>query len=151
MPQGKVKWFSSKKGYGFIREEEKDRDIFLHVSALENSKYRLDKGLITKEQIEKINKELVRKRELDDYELTFYDNYLVSCKRSIENKSKEGFWETFIVMSIFSWIGLYFANRFPKWNAYYLHRFIRYKSLGNASWEPKKSPKFPKMSEEKFC
>ena len=41
MPQGKVKWFSAKKGYGFIREEEKDRDIFLHVSALENSKLRV--------------------------------------------------------------------------------------------------------------
>ena len=37
MPTGKVKWFSSKKGYGFIREEDKERDIFLHVSALENS------------------------------------------------------------------------------------------------------------------
>ena len=35
MPQGKVKWFSAKKGYGFIREDEKDRDIFLHVTALE--------------------------------------------------------------------------------------------------------------------
>ena len=41
MPQGKVKWFSAKKGYGFIREEEKDRDIFLHVSALESSKLRV--------------------------------------------------------------------------------------------------------------
>ena len=87
---------------------------FFFDAALENSKYRLDKGLITKEQIEKITKELERKRELDDYELTFYDNYLVSCKRSIENKSKEGFWKTFIVISSFSWIGLYFTNRFPK-------------------------------------
>ena len=41
MPQGKVKWFSAKKGYGFIRDEEKDRDIFLHVSELENSKLRV--------------------------------------------------------------------------------------------------------------
>ena len=39
MPKGKVKWFSAKKGYGFIREEEKDRDIFLHVTALESSKF----------------------------------------------------------------------------------------------------------------
>jgi CspA family cold shock protein len=41
MPKGKVKWFSSKKGYGFIREEDKDRDIFLHVSELESSKLRV--------------------------------------------------------------------------------------------------------------
>ena len=41
MPQGKVKWFSAKKGYGFIREEDKERDIFLHVSALESSKLRV--------------------------------------------------------------------------------------------------------------
>ena len=31
---------SAQKGYGFIREEEKDRDIFLHVSEL-NSKLRV--------------------------------------------------------------------------------------------------------------
>ena len=41
MPQGKVKWFSAKKGYGFIKEDDKDRDIFLHVTALENSKLRV--------------------------------------------------------------------------------------------------------------
>ena len=41
MPTGKVKWFSSKKGYGFIREEDKERDVFLHVSELENSKLRV--------------------------------------------------------------------------------------------------------------
>jgi CspA family cold shock protein len=38
MPTGKVKWFNSKKGYGFITEDKTERDIFLHVSALEESK-----------------------------------------------------------------------------------------------------------------
>ena len=38
MPTGKVKWFNSKKGYGFITEDETEKDIFLHVSALEDSK-----------------------------------------------------------------------------------------------------------------
>ena len=38
MPTGKVKWFNSKKGYGFIKEDGTEKDIFLHVSALEKSK-----------------------------------------------------------------------------------------------------------------
>jgi CspA family cold shock protein len=38
MPTGKVKWFNSKKGYGFITENGTEKDIFLHISALEESK-----------------------------------------------------------------------------------------------------------------
>ena len=38
MPTGKVKQFNSKKGYGFITEDKTEKDIFLHVSALEESK-----------------------------------------------------------------------------------------------------------------
>ena len=41
MPSGKVKWFNAKKGYGFITDDETQKDIFLHVSALENSKLRI--------------------------------------------------------------------------------------------------------------
>ena len=41
MPQGKVKWFNSKKGYGFIVEDKTERDIFLHITALEESKLRI--------------------------------------------------------------------------------------------------------------
>ena len=41
MPTGKVKWFNSKKGYGFITDDETEKDIFLHVSALEDSKLRI--------------------------------------------------------------------------------------------------------------
>jgi|TARA_B100000780_G_scaffold251394_1_gene198010 CspA family cold shock protein len=41
MPTGKVKWFNSKKGYGFITEDGTEKDIFLHVSALEESKLRM--------------------------------------------------------------------------------------------------------------
>ena len=41
MPTGKVKWFNSKKGYGFIKDDETQKDIFLHVSALEEPKLRV--------------------------------------------------------------------------------------------------------------
>ena len=41
MPSGKIKWFNSKKGYGFITEDKTEKDIFLHVSALENSKLKV--------------------------------------------------------------------------------------------------------------
>ena len=41
MPSGKLKWFNAKKGYGFITDDETNKDIFLHVSALEDSKLRV--------------------------------------------------------------------------------------------------------------
>ena len=41
MPTGKVKWFNSKKGYGFIKDDQTQKDIFLHVTALEESKLRV--------------------------------------------------------------------------------------------------------------
>ena len=41
VPKGKVKWFNSKKGYGFITEDKTDKDIFLHISSLEKSKLRI--------------------------------------------------------------------------------------------------------------
>ena len=41
MPLGKVKWFDAKKGYGFITDDKSEKDVFLHVSALEESKLRV--------------------------------------------------------------------------------------------------------------
>ena len=41
MPEGKIKWFDKKKGYGFIKEDKTDRDIFLHVTELENSRLKV--------------------------------------------------------------------------------------------------------------
>lgn len=36
---GKVKWFSSEKGYGFL-EQEDGPDVFVHYSAVEGSGFR---------------------------------------------------------------------------------------------------------------
>ena len=41
MPLGKVKWFNAQKGYGFITDDKSEKDIFLHISALEKSKLRV--------------------------------------------------------------------------------------------------------------
>lgn len=37
MPVGTVKWFNAQKGYGFIQPETGDKDVFVHISAVERS------------------------------------------------------------------------------------------------------------------
>ena len=37
MSKGKIKWFNPTKGYGFIENDEGGKDIFLHISALEQA------------------------------------------------------------------------------------------------------------------
>ena len=44
MPQGTVKWFDMKKGYGFIKSTEEQGDVFVHLVDVQKS------GLLSLEQ-----------------------------------------------------------------------------------------------------
>jgi cold shock protein len=35
--KGKVKFFNSKIGYGFIERQDKEKDLFVHISAVKDS------------------------------------------------------------------------------------------------------------------
>jgi CspA family cold shock protein len=52
MSNGKIKWFNPTKGYGFIENDAGGKDVFLHVSALEQA------GIDTLEEGESVSFEI---------------------------------------------------------------------------------------------
>jgi cold shock protein len=48
MTTGTVKWFDSQKGYGFIQPESGEKDVFVHISAVENAGMR---GLVEGQKV----------------------------------------------------------------------------------------------------
>ena len=57
MAQGTVKWFNTQKGYGFINPDEGDNDVFVHITAVQNS------GLNGLNEGQKVTYELEEQRD----------------------------------------------------------------------------------------
>jgi CspA family cold shock protein len=51
-----VKWFNNQKGFGFIQPENGDKDVFVHISAVERA------GLSTLTEGQKVSFEVVADR-----------------------------------------------------------------------------------------
>ena len=56
MATGTVKWFNGTKGYGFITPDDGGKDIFVHISALQQI------GLSTLDEGQKVSYEIVEDR-----------------------------------------------------------------------------------------
>ncbi len=56
MAKGTVKWFNPTKGYGFIKPVVGDKDVFVHISAVERA------GLTTLNENQVVEYELVENR-----------------------------------------------------------------------------------------
>jgi CspA family cold shock protein len=54
MSQGKVKWFNSQKGFGFIQPDDGSTDVFVHISAVERA------GLFNLNEGQKVSFDLVQ-------------------------------------------------------------------------------------------
>lgn len=53
MNTGTVKWFNEQKGYGFIQPDNGQKDVFVHISAVERA------GLRTLKEGQKVSFEIV--------------------------------------------------------------------------------------------
>ena len=56
MAQGKVKFFNSQKGFGFIQPTDGGADVFVHISAVERA------GMSTLNEGQKLRYEVVTER-----------------------------------------------------------------------------------------
>jgi CspA family cold shock protein len=56
MAMGTVKWFNNQKGFGFIQPDDGDKDVFVHISAVERA------GLSTLNEGQKVSFDIVPDR-----------------------------------------------------------------------------------------
>lgn len=58
-PEGVVKWFDNKKGYGFIEQDDGQGDVFVHYSAVASEGYKtLEEGQRVSFEVEQGDKGL---------------------------------------------------------------------------------------------
>ena len=98
-----------------------------------NYEYRVEKGLITKEQIEKKDaerkkriKKINERIEKGDTNVLFEDSeenkksretsayigrFVETCETTLGKKARDGYWPTVFVWSVFSWVGLFVASQ----------------------------------------
>lgn len=56
MANGTVKWFNGTKGYGFIQPDDGGKDVFVHISALQEA------GIAGLDEGQKVSYEIVTNR-----------------------------------------------------------------------------------------
>lgn len=56
MATGTVKWFNAQKGFGFIQPDDKGKDVFVHISAVERA------GIGSLNEGQKVRYEVVSER-----------------------------------------------------------------------------------------
>ena len=56
MANGKVKWFNSQKGFGFIQQASGGKDVFVHISAVQRA------GMDTLVEGQKVSYEVITER-----------------------------------------------------------------------------------------
>jgi CspA family cold shock protein len=72
--RGYVKWFNDKLGYGFIKSEEVDKDIFVHFSEINKKGYKklYENDIVTfkydKEKNKAYDLKIIKTKEKKNYE-----------------------------------------------------------------------------------
>ncbi|MBU6234306.1 MAG: cold-shock protein [Alphaproteobacteria bacterium] len=59
MATGTVKWFNNQKGFGFIQPDNGDKDVFVHISAVEQA------GMRTLNEGQRVSYEIKSERGKD--------------------------------------------------------------------------------------